>query len=229
MRSPSPREDICIVIPCFNEALRISRVVSGAREFAQTVLVVDDGSADATADAARQAGAMVESLPRNCGKGVALKHGFAWAAAHGFQAALTLDGDGQHDTSEIPIFFEAFDRGDCDLVIGNRMTDTRAMPRLRRWTNRFTSAAISRLAGQRLSDTQCGFRLIGLDFWKKINLESRRYEMESELLIRASLAGARISQVVVRTIYFKSGTSKINPLTDTLRFMRLYWRIKFKN
>lgn len=226
MSLDSSRQNFCAVIPCFNEALHIRRVVTGAREFVRTVIVVDDGSTDATAVEARAAGAMVLALPRNTGKGAALKAGFAWATEHGFHAALTLDGDGQHDTSEIPAFLEAFERGDCDVVIGNRMTDTRAMPFMRRHTNRFTSAVISRLARQRLWDTQCGFRLIALDFWKKIKLDTRRYEMESELLIRASLAGARIAQVKVKTIYFKSAQSKIRPIADAVRFFKLYWRCR---
>src|SRR5436190_815637 len=99
-----PREEICAIIPCFNEARQVRRVAMGAMEFARTVLVVDDGSSDATAAEARAAGATVLALPHNMGKGVALKAGFAWAAEHGFKAALTLDGDGQHDTSEIACF-----------------------------------------------------------------------------------------------------------------------------
>lgn len=221
-----PREDICAVIPCFNEARHIRRVASAARAFVHTVLVVDDGSTDATSSEAEAAGVQVLRLLRNQGKGAALKAGFAWAAERHFSAAITLDGDGQHDPAEIQAFFDAYDEGNCDIVIGNRMSDTRTMPRLRRWTNRLTSKAISRLAGQRLWDTQCGFRLIAVETWKKLKLEGRRYELETEVLIRAARAGARISQVTVSTIYAQHNESKISPIKDGARMLRLLWRCR---
>ena len=226
MKVQPPRADICVLIPCFNEARHIRRVASATRPFASTVLVVDDGSTDATSSEAAAAGAQVLRLPRNQGKGAALKAGFAWAAEQHFAAAITLDGDGQHDPAEIQAFFDAYDQGACDIVIGNRMTDTRAMPRLRRWTNRLTSAAISRLAGQRLWDTQCGFRLIAIETWNKLKLEGRRYELETEVLIRAARAGARIEQVKVATIYAQHNESKIHPIKDGARILRLLWRCR---
>lgn len=224
--SGSVRNDICAVIPCFNEGRSIRRIAAEVRERLGNVLVVDDGSSDATAREAEAAGALVLRQPRNMGKGAALKAGFAWAAENGFRAVLTLDGDGQHDTSEIPLFLDAFDSQRCDIVVGNRMTDLRPMPLVRRWSNRFTSWALSRMAGQKIWDSQCGYRLISVELWKAVKLETRRYEMESEILIRACRHGARLGQVKVRTIYFKAARSKINPLTDTLRFLRLLWRCR---
>lgn len=221
-----PRTDICAIIPCYNEGRTIRQIVADVRETIATILVIDDGSRDATILEAEAAGATVIAQPRNMGKGAALKTGFAWAAEHGFVAALTLDGDGQHDTREIPLFLNAFDTEKCDIVVGNRMTDLKTMPRVRRWTNRFTSWAISRMAGQKIWDSQCGYRLISMRIWKDVRLETKRYEMESEILIRACRSGAKLSQVTVKTIYFKAGQSKINPVTDTLRFLRLLWRCR---
>jgi len=209
-----------------NEARSIRRIVSEVSQHLDSVLVVDDGSTDATSREAEAAGATVIRQPRNLGKGAALKAGFAWAAEHGYQAALTLDGDGQHDTSEIPLFLQKYDDERCDIVVGNRMTDLAPMPMFRRWTNQFTSWALSRMAGQRIWDSQCGYRLISVAMWKAVKLETKRYEMESEILIRACRRGARLGQVKVRTIYFKSAQSKINPFTDTLRFLRLLWRCR---
>jgi glycosyltransferase involved in cell wall biosynthesis len=188
------------------------------------VLVVDDCSTDETASEARAAGAAVLIHHRNLGKGAALKTGFAAAAGRGFQAAVTLDGDGQHDTTEIPLFLEAYARGNCDIVLGNRMSDTRTMPWTRRLANRFTSWAISRMVGVPMQDTQCGFRLIGLDFWRAVCLDSCRFDLESEILIKACRAGGRIREVRVRTIYFSGGKSKISPLPDAVRFFQLLWR-----
>jgi len=220
------RNDVCAIIPCFNEARSIARIVAGVRQHLAMALVVDDGSTDATAREAERAGAIVLKQPRNLGKGAALKAGFAWAAERGYRAALTLDGDGQHDTNEIPLFLSEFNNGSCDIAVGNRMTDLAPMPPLRRWTNRFTSWALSRMAGQRIYDSQCGYRLISIATWKAVRLETRRYELESEILIRACRHGARLRQVKVRTIYFHAAQSKINPITDAYRFVRLLWRCR---
>ena len=221
-----PREDICAIIPCYNEGRSVARIVRACRMYAGTVVVVDDCSRDNTSAEASAAGAVVLRHARNMGKGAALKTGFRFAAARKFLAAVTLDGDGQHETSEIPLFFEAFDQGDCHVVLGNRMDDTRTMPFVRRMTNRFTSWAISRMVGVPIRDTQCGFRLIALDFWKAVRLDSSRFDLESEILIKACRAGAKVRQVRVTTIYFDANESKIRPVADTLRFFQLLWRCR---
>lgn len=221
-----PREDICAIIPCYNEGRSIARIVRATRMYAGTVLVIDDCSSDNTSAEAKAAGAVVIRHKRNSGKGAALKTGFKFAAARKFKAAVTLDGDGQHDTSEIPLFFEAYDQGDCHVVLGNRMNDTRTMPFVRRQTNRFTSWAISRMVGVPIRDTQCGFRLIALDFWQAVRLDSCRFDLESEILIKACRRGAKVRQVRVSTIYFDANESKIRPVADTLRFFHLLWRCR---
>ena len=217
---------VCAIIPCYNEAATIARIVRLVKAHVQEVLVVDDCSRDSTGAESRAAGAIVLTHARNMGKGAALKTGFAAAAEMGFQAAVTLDGDGQHDTTEIPLFLDAYARGDCDIVLGNRMSDTRTMPLSRRLANRFASWAISRMVGVPMHDTQCGFRLIGLDFWKAVCLDSCRFDLESEILIKACRAGGRIREVRVRTIYFRTNKSKISPLPDAMRFLQLLWRCR---
>jgi len=224
MNRQAPAVGVCAIIPCYNEAGTIGRIVRLARPYVADILVVDDCSTDGTAAEARAAGATVLAHHSNLGKGAALKTGFAAAAGMGFKAAVTLDGDGQHDATEIPLFLEAYARGGCDIVLGNRMADTRIMPWPRRLANRFTSWAISRMVGVPMQDTQCGFRLIGLDFWKAVCLDSCRFDLESEILIKACRAGGRIREVRVRTIYFSTNRSKISPLPDAVRFFQLLWR-----
>jgi glycosyltransferase involved in cell wall biosynthesis len=221
-----PRTDICAVIPCYNEAESIARVVRATRAYVTTVLVVDDCSTDATAAEAEAAGAVVLRQARNLGKGAALKAGFVAADQQGFVAAVTLDGDGQHDVTEIPLFVEAFDHDGTDLVIGNRMNDTRTMPLVRRLTNRFMSWVISRVSGRRIHDTQCGYRLIRLSCWRKLPLNARRFDFESELLIKACRRGAQVSEVRIRTIYFGTRQSKIRPVADSIRFILLLWHCR---
>lgn len=221
-----PRRDVCAIIPCYNEARNIGKIVRSVKAHVREALVIDDFSTDDTALEAAKAGAIVLGHTRNMGKGVALKTGFAAALSFGWAAALTLDGDGQHDCTEIPLFLEAYDRGHCDIVLGNRMDDPATMPLVRQISNRFTSWAISRMVGIRIRDTQCGFRLIGLDFWRNVDLESSHFDLESEILIKACRRGARLREVNIRTIYFGTDSSKINPVVDTFRFFHLLWRCR---
>jgi hypothetical protein len=106
------------------------------------------------------------------------------------------------------------------------MADLEPMPRVRRWSNRLSSWAISRLAGQKIADTQCGYRLISMAAWKVLSLDARRYELESEILIRAARHGLRIGQIRVKTIYFQARRSGIRPVVDSLRLLRVLWRCR---
>jgi hypothetical protein len=109
------------------------------------------------------------------------------------------------------------------IIIGSRMRDISTMPAIRKLSNKLTSFIGSSMAHQRIEDSQSGFRLISRDVIRTVNLETSRYEMESELLIKASKAGFKIISVPIKTIYGQE-VSKINPLVDTYRFIRLFFR-----
>lgn len=215
---------VCALIPAFNEGARVGRVVEGARRKGVPAVVVDDGSSDDTAEAARRAGATVLRHEENRGKGEALKTGFTAAIEQGWGAVITMDGDGQHDPEEIPRFIDHAERRASDVVIGCRMGDVASMPFLRWWTNEMTSAVISRLAHTRIKDSQSGYRLIRTRVLRSLDLVSEKYDLESEILVRAARQGFRISEVPVRTIY-EGSPSSINPGLDTLRFIRLALRL----
>jgi len=192
------------------------------------VLVVNDGSTDGTARAAREAGVAVIDHPENRGKGAALKTGFEYAIEHGYDAVITMDGDGQHDPSEIPAFVEALERTGADIVVGTRMHAVGEMPRLRIWTNRTTSRVVSRLAGQVIPDSQSGFRIFRVSVLRDVvgSLVTSRYDTESEILIRAAKRGYRVAATAIESIY-TGAVSHINPVIDTLRFVRLVGRSLF--
>lgn len=214
--------DNCIaVIPCFNEGRTVAAVVAALRRQLPAVLVVDDGSTDATAPAAGAAGAAVLRHPRNRGKGAAVKTGVAEAARRGFEWAVLLDGDSQHDAADLPAFWQNAHRTGARLVIGNRMPAAAAMPWLRRQVNRWMSRQLSRRAGQTLPDTQCGFRLVHLPTWGTLALRTERYEIESEMLLAFLTAGAPVTFVPIQTISRRG--SHIHPVTDSLRWWR-WWR-----
>ena len=212
-------KDCAAVIPCFNESAHIGPLVAEVAQFLPHVLAVDDGSADQTASAARPA--TVIAHPRNLGNGVAVQTGLAAAQQRGFTWAALLDGDGQHSPRDLPRFFRAVEQTAARLVVGNRMAEPGPMPPLRRFVNRWMSRRLSRRAGQSLPDSQCGFRLVHLPSWTKLTLETRRFEIESEMLLAFLEAGWRVEFVPIQVIY-NSSTSKIHPLADTWRWFR-WW------
>jgi glycosyltransferase involved in cell wall biosynthesis len=218
--------DVCAVVPCLNEERTIGDLVRAIRKHLEICIVVDDCSSDATAARASEAGARLIRLERNMGKGLALKHGFALSMLSGVRAVITLDGDGQHDPEEIPRFLQAYRAQELDIVLGDRMGDAASMPLVRRATNRFASWCIGRLAGVPIHDSQVGFRLIRLDTWQSLELDSERFDLESEILVKACRRGARVGQVPIRTIYRGTEESKISPIMDTLRFFRVLWRCR---
>ncbi len=211
------------IIPAFNESKHIEGVVREAKGFCAEVLVIDDGSDDATATAARKAGALVIIQSRNAGKGRALRTGFDYALQYECEAVVTLDADGQHRPAEIASLIETQEATGADLVIGSRMSSTRGMPWVRRLTNWFTSAVISKLTGQKIADSQSGFRLLNRRVLESIQIRRKHFDAESEFLIESSRLGFRPAEAPISTIYGEE-KSKIHPLLDSWRFLRLIMR-----
>ena len=209
----------CVVIPTFNEAKAIAGLVRQIRSQGLEVVVVDDGSYDNTSQLARESGATVLRNPVNEGKGASLIRGFDYALSKDFEAIIVMDGDGQHLPEDIPYFMRLAEHSETCVFIGNRMLDIKDMPWVRILTNRFMSWLISKVIKQRLSDTQCGFRLIKRDVLERLKLKTHKYETESEMLLRASSLGYKIESVPIKTVYL-SENSHINPFIDTLRFFR---------
>lgn len=210
------------ILPALNAARFLPAVIGDirARHPDLRVLVVDDGSRDGTADAARQAGAEVAVHAVNRGKGEALKTGYRWALDQGLDWVFTMDSDGQHLPAEMQLFLDAVAGDGLDVVVGTRMARTEGMPWLRLMTNRFTSWVVSRLAGCAIPDSQNGYRLYRVRLLDGVRLRTKRYDSESEILVRLARRGARIGAVPVSTVYGDE-TSSINPLVDTGRFFRL--------
>jgi len=217
----------CVLIPAYNEEKRVGAVVREVLEYCPDVIVVDDGSPDDTDKVAAEAGAIVLEHVHNQGKGAALQTGFDYAREHGYDLAITLDADGQHAPSDIPAFLQAYERTHSPVLVGNRMGDVAAMPRLRRFVNRFMSDLLSRVMGQHVPDSQCGFRLYHRSAFPAgpYDAHSQRYAAESEILLRLALEGRKIGAVTIQTIYGDE-KSKVRPLADTLRFFRMLRRFK---
>lgn len=214
---------ICVLIPTYNEAKTIAELVKQVRSLNLEVIVVDDGSWDDTGKFAQDSGAVVLRNPINEGKGASLIKGFNYALNNGFEAVITMDGDGQHLPQDIPVFIQLAGTSNSAVLIGNRMSSPQNMPALRVVTNRLMSLLISGIAKQKIYDTQCGFRLIKKEVLGKIKLVTRNYETESEILIKSARAGFKIESVPIKTVY-KDERSKINPFIDSLRFTKFIIR-----
>jgi glycosyltransferase involved in cell wall biosynthesis len=214
------------LIPAYNEAARVGEVVAVARCHVDEVVVVDDGSTDETVTAAEEAGAKVLHHEQNRGKGAAIATALDYFGRSDAALAILLDADGQHDPSEIDKFVDAAETERADVVVGTRMGDVRRMPWLRLRTNQFTSRVTSKLAGQEIPDSQCGYRLLRRAVLKDLKLSTARFETETEMLIQAGRAGHKIVSVPIRTIYEPGRASRIHPWRDTVRFFKLvgkYW------
>jgi glycosyltransferase involved in cell wall biosynthesis len=211
---------IVAVIPAHDEAPRIAAVVEAARAFLR-VIVVDDGSSDATADVARAAGAEVVERHPNQGKGAALRAGFRKALDEGADAILALDADGQHDPAEIPRFLAAWNAAEQtpELVVGRR--NFRSMPAIRRLSNVVGGLAFSWAVGRDIPDNQSGYRLISRRLVEAtLASDEPGFAFEVEQITTCIRIGGTITWVPIRTIY-AGAPSHIRPLAHLREFTRI--------
>lgn len=216
---------IALLIPAYNAAGTIARVIRDALRFLdpEDIFVIDDGSQDQTGKAAQAAGVTVLFHKKNRGKGAALRTGFEMVTARNYDGAVLMDADGQHEARFLPGFLARANRRREGLIVGTRMKRVGQMPRVRQMTNRLTSAIVSALAGQRIPDSQSGYRFVRSDVLRRLRLTTSRYDTESEMLIQAGRLGYRIGAVPISSIYGEE-RSAIRPGRDTLRFIRLILR-----
>ncbi|WP_350347311.1 glycosyltransferase family 2 protein [Agromyces sp. G08B096] len=209
-------EHTLIVLPALNEQEAIAGVIAEVHAAIPeaSVVVVDDGSSDRTAEVAASAGATVLALPFNLGVGGAMRLGFKYALEHGFSYVVQVDSDGQHDPAAVPELLEALDS--ADVVLGARFAGEGAYEARgpRRWAMRVLALSLSRLAGTKLTDTTSGFRATGP---RALELFARTYPAEYlgdtvESLVIALRAGCTVRQVAVSMRTRAGGVPSHNPL-----------------
>ena len=212
-----------ILIPAYNESERLQPVVEAALEYGP-VLVVDDGSTDDTVQIAKAAGAEVLLQSPNQGKGAALRAGFRWALERDYEAVITLDADGQHDTDEIPLFLKSSAEGQGDLIIGAR--DFSQMPFARRLANTSGTWLFSWALGQRVQDNQSGYRLVSRRLMEYVLLSNEEgFEFEVEMIVDCARGDFKMDWVGIRTIY-AGESSHIQPWKHTVKFLKLVVRTR---
>ncbi|MEN9307447.1 MAG: hypothetical protein RL173_1379 [Fibrobacterota bacterium] len=223
----SVKTDRAIVVPAYQAQSTIGDVVGRLRRLHPdtVVLVVDDGSEDATSRTALAAGGRVHRLERNAGKGTALAAGLRLLADDGFRWVLAMDSDGQHLPEEAGRFLSATFSDSVGLVVGARRLHPDCMPFPRVCSNRLTTFLLELQARKRLWDSQCGYRMYNLDAVRLAQIPSNgRFEWESEAMVRIARAGFDVAKVDISTVYGDAG-SHIRPWRDTTRFVKLWFRL----
>lgn len=201
------RDNVAVVIPALNEALRIHEVVEGALAQCPRVIVVDDGSDDGTADCLADLPVTVLRHPRRLGKGASLRDGFREAARLGARGVLTMDGDGQHSAADIPRLIDAGNRHPGAVVIGARLRKRAAQPTYRRIGNDFGDWGIGWACGFRIIDSQSGQRLYPASVFTLEDVPGEGFVHEAQLLISAARrVGAGVVSVPIESRYAAVGT-----------------------
>lgn len=215
---------VACVIPALDAAATLGALAERLRDVLPraSIVVVDDGSADATADVARECCDVLVRLPVNRGKGAALRAGISEALARGAETVVTIDADGQHPAEAAPSLVAALER--ADIAIGSRSRRAGGMPVGRRMTNALASAAVGAIIGSTVTDSQSGFRAIRRAVLEKVTGHGDRYEYETDFLIQAGRAGFRIQAVPIATLY--GAPSHFRAFRDSTRVVRTIWRYR---
>jgi len=215
-------EKFAVLIPAYNEEYNILKIAEAMESLELQYLITDDGSTDRTATHL-----WLKNIPALCyfpnrGKAFALQLGSRYLIKEGYKYILTMDADGQHSIDDIEKFDNALlFNEDCDIIIGNRMWDKKSMPKIRYWTNKFMSFVISKISGQTIEDTQCGFRMYSKRIFEELICDSKGFTFENEVLIKASRKGYKIKSVPVKCIYHKERKSNIKIIRELFRFIKL--------
>ena len=219
MNNSKSKIKIAAVIPFFNERNTLGEVINKTLKYVDCVIAVDDGSTDDSVSFILDSeNVILLKLQQNQGKGFALKSGLTKAIQIGCNAVVTLDADLQHNPDEIPELISQLNK--YDIIVGNRLKNLKGMPVQRRLSNLITSFLLTIKTGQKIIDSQCGFRAYREEVIKNVTTLNKGYEAESELLIKASRLGYSIGSSDISTIY-GAETSKMKPIRTTFRFIRV--------
>lgn len=198
---------IIAVIPAYNEASRVGAVVHAVQQYVDRVVVVDDGSLDATSDVAKAAEALVVRHPENTGAGAATMTGIEAARALGAESVVTIDADEQHDPRDIPALLRPVREGRADVVFANRFGPNSAgkprncIPTIRRLFNTIGNIITFLAAGLWVRDSQCGFKVFGPKALREVHLQTRGFEFCTEIIREAHQRRWRVAEVPVKVVY----------------------------
>jgi len=220
---------IVAAIPCFNEERCIGSVVLQTKKFVDSVVVIDDGSADDTAEVATEAGAIVHKHGQNQGYGAAIRSALVKGSQLRADVLVTLDGDGQHDPKDIPKLIMPLLQGEADVVVGSRfLIKGQKPPFYRRLGQRVLTTATNLGSGRRISDSQSGFRAYSSKALKKLNLAESGMSVSSEIQFAIRTSRLRVAEVPISVSY--TDKRKRNPIGHGMSVLgRILVLISLKN
>ena len=202
---------IIAAIPCLNEERYIGSVVLKTKKFVENIVIIDDGSTDATAEISAAAGALVHRHDTNKGYGAAIRSAFVKGRQMNADVLVILDGDGQHDPNDIPILIKPLLEGEADVVVGSRFLGKVQRPPLyRRLGQQILTLTTNIGSGQAVSDSQSGFRAYSAKALREISLTESGMSVSSEIQFAISRSNLRVAEVAVNVNY--SGKAKRNPI-----------------
>ena len=213
---------MCVLIPAYNCEKTIENVVKSVLQYADNVIVINDGSTDNTENILSSFGEQIIfiSYKKNKGKGYALKQGFCEANKRGFSYALTIDSDGQHLAEDIQTFVNEIVKQPNSLIVGARPFDHPNMPQGNIFANKFSNFWFTLQTARKLPDTQTGYRLYPLKKMGKMKPFTNRYEAELELLVRCAWRGIRIDSVPIQ-VHYPTKEERISHFRPKKDFFRI--------
>jgi glycosyltransferase involved in cell wall biosynthesis len=216
--------EYCVVIPTYNNAKHLEKLLLDVLEYSEDVIVVNDGCTDHTPEILTKFNTLqVITLPDNKGKGEALRTGFKYALGKGYNYAITIDSDGQHFAKDIPAFLKVLNSETDVIVIGSRQLKQENVPGKNSLANRISNFWFRIETGLKLPDTQSGYRLYPIRALQGIKTFSGKYEFELEIIVKAVWKGTKIKMVPIDVYYPPKGerTTHFRPFTDFMRISLL--------
>jgi len=205
----------CVVIPTYNNAQTLEAVIDGVAQHSDNILIVNDGSTDQTTSILGQyPNYNIISHPYNQGKGMALRNAFDWAHDKGFDYAITIDSDAQHDPADIPSIVEKVKNNSGAVVMGSRNMGQEGIPKKSSFGNKFSSFWFWAETGISLSDTQTGFRAYPLAPMKGMRWYTKRFEFEIESIVRLAWKNIKFVEQPVSIQYQEDRVSHFRPVQD---------------
>ncbi len=213
-------DNICVIIPTYNNSKTIGAVIKKVMAYTQHILVVNDGSTDDTLEVLKNLETIHSiAYEKNKGKGMALRKGLQWAAAQSFEYAITIDSDGQHFPEDLTLFLKTIQENPNSLIVGSRNIQADGMPGKNSFANKFSNFWFRLETGIDLPDTQSGFRLYPVEALAHKKYFTSKYEFELEILVRAAWQGIPIHPIPVQVYYppEEERVSHFRPLPDFSR------------
>lgn len=193
---------ICVVIPTYNNEATVAGVINDVLQYTRNIVVVNDGSTDSTPQLLQSlAGIHLVSYAKNAGKGWALRQAFKAARKLGYNYAITIDSDGQHFASDLPLFIDKLEAEGPAIIMGARNMQQESVPGKSSFGNKFSNFWFRVETGINCPDTQTGYRLYPIALLDKMRFFTRKYEFEIEVLVRSAWKGIKVNWIPIKVYY----------------------------